>query len=81
VKLVRQLELEVDVVNVDELSESHGAESTNEDPMELEAGKGAEQIEAEAEDEPFEEPQCFNTKGRAVAFHEICIGNGVVGIL
>jgi hypothetical protein len=56
VKLAEQLKLEVDVADVEELLESHGAELSNEDLMELEAAKVAKQTEAEAEDEPVEEP-------------------------
>jgi hypothetical protein len=56
VKLAEQVELEVDVADVDELVKSHGAELSNEDMMELEAVKVAEWTDAEAEDEPAEEP-------------------------
>jgi hypothetical protein len=51
--------------------ESHGAELSNEDLMELEADKVAEQTEADAEGEPVEEPRPFNTKEMAIAFREI----------
>jgi hypothetical protein len=71
VKLAEQLKLEVDVADVEELLESHGPELSNEDLMELEAAKVAEQTEAEAEDQPVEEPRRFNTKEMAIAFHEI----------
>jgi hypothetical protein len=67
VKLAEQLELEVDVADVEELLESHGAELSNEDLMELEAAKVAEQTE----DEPVEEPRLFSTKEMAIAFREI----------
>jgi hypothetical protein len=55
-KLAEQPELEVDVTDVEELIESHGAELSNGNLMELEAAKVSEQTEAEAEDEPVEEP-------------------------
>jgi hypothetical protein len=57
-KLAEQLELEADFADVEELIESHVAELSNEDLMELEAAKVAQQTE----DEPVEEPRCFNTK-------------------
>jgi hypothetical protein len=69
VKLAEQLELEVDVADVEELIEFHGAELSTEDLMELEAVKVAEQTEAE--DETVEEPQCFNTKEMTIAFRKI----------
>jgi hypothetical protein len=71
VKLAEQLELEVDVADDEELIESHEAQLSNEDLMELEAAKVAEQTEAEAEDEPVEEPRRLNTKEMANAFREI----------
>ncbi|CAM2120016.1 unnamed protein product [Caretta caretta] len=71
VKLAEQLELEVDVGDVDELIESHGAELSNEDLMELEAAKVKEQTEAEDEVEEVEEPRHFSTKQMALAFREI----------
>jgi hypothetical protein len=71
VRLAEQLEVEDDVADVEELIESHGAELSNEDLMELEAAKVAEQTEAEAEDEPVEEPRRFNTKEMAIAFRDI----------
>jgi hypothetical protein len=71
VKLAEQLKLEVDVADVEELLESHGAELSNKDLMDLEAAKVAEQTEAEAEDEPVEEPQRFSTKEMAISFREI----------
>jgi hypothetical protein len=52
VKLAEQLELEVNFADVEELIKSHGAELSNEDLIELEAAKVAEQTE----DEPVEEP-------------------------
>jgi hypothetical protein len=67
VKIAEQLKLEVDVADVEELLESHGAELSNEDLMELEATKVAEQTE----DDPVEEPRRFSTKEMAVAFREI----------
>jgi hypothetical protein len=68
VRLAEQLELEVDVADVEELIESRGVELSNEDLMELEAAKVAEQTAAEAEDEPVEELRRFNTKEIAIAF-------------
>lgn len=71
VKLAEQLELEIDVGDVDEFIESHGAELSNEDLMELEAAKVKEQTEAEDEVEVVEAPRHFNTKEMALAFREI----------
>jgi hypothetical protein len=49
VKLAKQLELEVNVADVEELSKSHGPKLLNEDLMELGAAKVREQTEAEDE--------------------------------
>jgi hypothetical protein len=56
VKLAKQLELEVNVADVEELSKSHGPKLLNEDLMELGAAKVTEQTEAEDEDELVEKP-------------------------
>ncbi|XP_066471494.1 tigger transposable element-derived protein 1-like isoform X2 [Tiliqua scincoides] len=70
VKLAEQLRLNVDADGVEELIQSHGAELSNEDLMELEAAKTAEEEKAEP-DTPKEEPQHFMTGEMALAFKEM----------
>jgi hypothetical protein len=67
VKLAAQLKLEVDVAHAEECFESHGAELSNEDLMELDVAKVAEQTEGE----PVDEPQLLATTEMATAFREI----------
>ncbi|XP_006635468.2 tigger transposable element-derived protein 1-like [Lepisosteus oculatus] len=70
VKLAQGLELEVDVVDIEGLIQSHAEELSSEDLMELEAQRLAE--EAKEEDhEPVEEPKSFTPQEMSVAFREI----------
>jgi hypothetical protein len=55
VQLAEQLELEVDANDVEESTESHGNELSNEDLIDLEAAKVAEATQTEASEEPEEE--------------------------
>lgn len=72
VKLAAQLRLNVDADGVEELIRSHGAELSNEDLIELEAAKVAEEEEETAEPAaPKEEPQPFVAGEMALAFKEI----------
>jgi hypothetical protein len=71
VQLAEQLELEVDANDVEELIESHGNELSNEDLIDLETTKVAEATQAEASQEPEEEPRRFITKEMTLAFREI----------
>jgi hypothetical protein len=70
VQLPEQLELEVDANDEEELTESHGNELSNEDLNDLEAAKVAEATQAEASQEPEEEPRRFITKEMTLAFRE-----------
>jgi hypothetical protein len=70
VKPSQKFELDVDVADVGKLIESHGAELSNDDLMELESAKVTEQTGAAAGDEPAEGPRRFNTKEMAIAFLE-----------
>jgi hypothetical protein len=71
VQLAEQLELDVDANDVEELIESHENELSNEDLIDLEAAKVAEATQAEASQEPKEEPRRFITKEMTLAFREI----------
>jgi hypothetical protein len=70
VQFAEQLESEVDANDVEELTESHGNELSNEDIIDLEAAKVAEATQAEASQEPEEEPRHFITKEMTLAFRE-----------
>jgi hypothetical protein len=71
VRLAEQLESEVDANDVEELTESHGNELSNENLIDLEAAKVAEATQTEASQEPEEEPRRFITKEMPLAFREI----------
>jgi hypothetical protein len=71
VQLAEQLELEVDANDVEELIESHRKELSNEDLTDLEAATFAEATQAEASQEPEEEPRRFITEEMTLAFREI----------
>jgi hypothetical protein len=70
VKLAEQLKLEIDV-DVEELTESHGAELPNGDLIKLEGANVAERTEAECIYEPDEEPRRCSAKEMAIAFRKI----------
>lgn len=70
VKLAEQLHLNVDADGVEELIQSHGAELSNEDLIELEAAKAAEEDKAKP-DIPKEELPRFVMGEMALAFKEI----------
>jgi hypothetical protein len=66
VKLAEKLQLEVDEDDVDELVESHDEELLNEELIELEAAKVADNKQHDNE-EPEVQPKCFTAKDMRVA--------------
>jgi hypothetical protein len=70
VKFAEKLGLETDGADVEELLDAYGTELRNEELMELEAAENKEQENAEAGDEPVEEPWHFISKEMVTAFRE-----------